>query len=113
MAVSRVGVIRQAESPYESIELLFDLYGKIREFAGDYEPQNPPIIVGRIKPEEVSARLKTERETKKKRLEGTIANLINMPEAAGLPRVPITGKSAGVQDAEAGRGLSCNKGKNH
>ncbi len=65
-----------------------DLYDVVNGFNGDYRPVDPPLLLGTIKPESISRRLKAERDAKKKQLEGIISGLINASEDAGSTRVP-------------------------
>jgi nitric oxide reductase NorD protein len=87
IAVMRVRCIRQAHDAFGSIRLLFDLYDEAMHLKGEYKPQTPPIMIGCIKPEKVSRKLKDERDQNKKRLEGLVTNLINMSDS-GLPKPP-------------------------
>lgn len=79
--------VERAHSPSESITLLADFYRIAEKFAGAYEPLDMAIL-GTIKPERVSFRLRADREARKKRLEGIIKRLLAMPELEPPKRTP-------------------------
>jgi nitric oxide reductase NorD protein len=79
--------LEEANSPAESIKLLINFYRTATEFAGTYAPLDMPIL-GTIKPERVVFRVKAEREARKKRLEGIIKRLLNMPDLEPPKRIP-------------------------
>ncbi|MBI5211921.1 MAG: hypothetical protein HY957_00920 [Nitrospirae bacterium] len=60
------------------IDALFYFYEKAGNLDGDYTPIK--FFFGNIIPEKVSHRLKTQRLARRKKLEGIITKLINMPE---------------------------------
>jgi nitric oxide reductase NorD protein len=71
----------------ETIEMLFNLYEETTKLKGDYEPIE--FFFGDIDPEKVSHRLNAQRLSYKKRLEGIITRLINMPEFEPKERHPV------------------------
>ncbi|MFZ5998736.1 MAG: nitric oxide reductase activation protein NorD [Nitrospirota bacterium] len=79
--------LKQAHTPSESLRLLADFYRIAERLDGDYKSLDMPIL-GTIKPERVSFRLRAEREARKKRLEGIIRRLLTMPELEPPRRTP-------------------------
>ncbi|RJQ56969.1 MAG: hypothetical protein C4526_00280 [Nitrospiraceae bacterium] len=64
----------------ESMRTLIRLYDTASGLAGAYQPGSYLLLLGTIKPEEVSLHLKSERRAHKKKLEGLITKILNMPD---------------------------------
>lgn len=85
-AIEEVLALKKGAHYSESLKTLLRLYDVANGLPGSYQPRSHLLILGIIKPEEVSLHLKAERLTHKKRLEGIISRVINMPEFT--PQMP-------------------------
>jgi nitric oxide reductase NorD protein len=80
MALEKIGTIKRAKGPKESMKFLTDLYPIVSELQGNYEIQDISVVLGRIEPERVSRQLKEGKRKYKKRIKGIISKLIHMPD---------------------------------
>ncbi|RJQ44804.1 MAG: VWA domain-containing protein [Nitrospiraceae bacterium] len=75
----RMSALGKEPSLHKSMEDLFSIYQTASSLEGSYHPRSHLLLLGVIKPEEVSLHLKEERRAHQKKLEGMITKLINMP----------------------------------
>jgi nitric oxide reductase NorD protein len=94
-AVASVSRIKQERGPGKSVQLLFDLYTVAASLSGDYSARPVPIFIGLIKPDKISARVRELQAAHKKKLEGMLAKLIDMPGFE--PRKPTAEKAVPQQ----------------
>jgi nitric oxide reductase NorD protein len=80
VAIEEILPLKKGACVGESMKILLRLYEMANGLAGSYQPRSYLSFLGVIKPEEVSLHLKAERLAHKKRLEGIITRVINMPE---------------------------------
>lgn len=69
-----------AEGPEESMRALSDIYDFVCGLSGRYAHGDISIFLGRIEPEKVSRHLLIKKHARRKRIEGIISKLINMPD---------------------------------
>ena len=72
--------LKRGAGVYESIKLLSRLYDIASGLEGDYQSGSFSLLLGTIKPEEVSSVLKAGKIAHRQRLEGMITRLLGMPE---------------------------------
>lgn len=96
-AVSSVYSIQYETGPKASVKLLYDFYNAAASLPGDYRPRPAPLFIPRIRPEKVSARLRERQAGYRKKLEGAISKLIEIPDF--IPDVRNAQRSGEVESS--------------
>ncbi|MBI4849043.1 MAG: hypothetical protein HY808_10805 [Nitrospirae bacterium] len=80
--IGEILYLKEDAGNHESMTALFKLYNMATKLAGVYQPRSYLLLLGAIRPEDISLHLKEERRAHKKRLEGFVTKIINMPSFA-------------------------------